>query len=71
MESNTFGKRLKELRVQNGLTLQQLEKIISVHHSTIAHWERGTRDNPTIKSLIALANHFDVSIDYLAGRKEY
>jgi len=70
MKNNVFGNRLKELRLQNGLTLQQLAEITFVSFSVIGFWERGESDNPSIKPLIALADYFDVSIDYLVGRKE-
>ena len=70
MKENLFGERLKELRIQDGLTLEQLGKLTSIHFSTIGYWEKGTKDNPTAKALIALADYFDVSVDYLLGRKE-
>jgi len=70
METNIFGKRLKELRVQSDLTQDKLANILSIHQTTISFWEIGTRDEPGMSSLIALANYFDVSIDYLVGRTD-
>jgi len=70
MKNNIFGTRLKELRIQEGLTLQKLASAISIPFSTIGYWETGKQDNPTMKGLIAIADYFDVSIDYLVGRKE-
>jgi len=71
MSENIFGSRIKELRTQGGLTLQQLSERTGIHFSTLGHWETGIRDNASMKSLIVLAKYFDVSVDYLVGLKEY
>jgi len=71
MVKNVFGKRLKELRTQSGLTQAKLAQAVSLHQTSISFWELGTREEPNMSSLISLADYFDVSIDYLVGRKEY
>jgi len=68
MIDNNFGKRLKELRIENNLNLIELANYIGVGKSTISNWELG-QNEPTLSSLIKLANFFKVSIDFLAGRE--
>ncbi len=60
--------RLKELRLKENMTQEELGKIINVSGQTILNWENGIHD-PSIENLKALANHFNVSIDYLVGYK--
>ena len=61
---------LKELRLENGLTQMQLSEQLSIGQTTIAAYENGTRE-PHISSLIAYANYFNCSLDYLTGRTDY
>ena len=68
-----FSDILKELRNSYQparITQKQLAKKLSISHTTISAYERGTRI-PTLDNLVAFANFFDVSIDYLAGRSKY
>lgn len=63
---DAFAKRLKELRIEKGLSLEQLAKEINVSDVAIGRWERKLRI-PNIEVLIALAQFFNVSADYLLG----
>ena len=65
----TFAERIKELRLEHGLTQEQLGKIIGVKHFSIYSYEKG-RACPEMKGLVALADYFEVSMDYLAGRTD-
>lgn len=64
---SVFGKRLKELRVEKELTQEQLGRIFNIRKGTVSNWENGNRF-PDEKTIIKLADFFDVSIDYLLGR---
>lgn len=64
-----FGKHLKALRLSKNLTQKQLASAIGASESGIQNYELGTR-KPTYDMLIALADYFDVSIDYLVGRSD-
>ena len=64
-----FKDRLKELRQEKGVGQKALAKKLGISHGAISLWENGLRE-PTMSSLVALADYFDVSIDYLAGRKD-
>ncbi|MBQ3142083.1 MAG: helix-turn-helix transcriptional regulator [Bacilli bacterium] len=60
------GSRLKELRINRGLTQSELGKILNVTKATICCYEKGNR-TPTIENLIDLVNYFGISADYLIG----
>lgn len=64
-----FSERIKELRLEKNLTQTQLGEIIGVKHFSIYSYEKG-RACPEMKGLVALADYFDVSMDYLAGRTD-
>jgi len=66
----TFSDRLKELRTEKNLGQVALAKKIGTGKSSISSWELGQRD-PTLTHLLAIADFFDVSLDYLAGRVDY
>ncbi len=67
--TNIFGKRLKELRLEKGLTQQRLGKIFNLCHQTISSWEKGLRE-PNLDDLLKIAKFFDVSVDYLLGLED-
>lgn len=58
--------RIKELRQEKGLSQQDLAKLLYVNQTAVSQWERN-RTNPSTDTAIALANIFDVSVDYLLG----
>lgn len=62
-----IGDKIKELRNKKGLYQQELADIMNVSKSTIAMWETNKRE-PSSEMLIALANFFECSTDYLMGR---
>ena len=63
---NTFQERFKYLRNEKGIGQEALAKELGVSKSIISFWENGQR-SPTLGNLLAIANYFHVSIDYLAG----
>lgn len=65
-----FGNTLKELRRERKVGQIALASAIGVSTGIISLWENGLRE-PTLSNLIALADFFDVSLDYLTGRKEF
>ena len=66
----TFSQRLKELRLERKLLQQELAKELFVSKSTVSGWEVG-RNQPSYELLIEIADYFDVTVDYLIGRKGY
>ena len=64
-----FSERIKNLREERGLSQEALGAVIGVKRFSIYTYEKG-RACPDMKGLIALADYFDVSLDYLAGRTD-
>ena len=64
-----FSERIKNLREERGLSQEALGAVIGVKRFSIYTYEKG-RACPDMKGLIALADYFDVSLDYLTGRAD-
>ena len=61
--------RIRELREDADLTQAALGKAINVPQRTYAYYESGQRMIPP-QVLCALADFYDVSVDYLLGRTD-
>lgn len=61
-----IGKRLKELRTSEGLTQQELAKILNVSSMSISFYENEQR-KPDSDFIISVSKYFGVSTDYLLG----
>ena len=61
--------RIRELRKKAGETQVQTAKAIGVSPRYYQNLELG-ENLPGLECFIALADHFNVSLDYLAGRTE-
>ena len=61
-----IAERIKELRLEKGLSQQALAKEIGVSQKAIDFWENGVNE-PKASYIIALAAFFGVSTDYLLG----
>lgn len=64
-----FNERLRELRESHNLTQQQLAELVGVSKSSIAMYEQGNRE-PGYEIEEALADYFNVELDYLRGRSD-
>ena len=64
MKNNIFGKHLKDLRIEKGLSQQKLGEILGFCNQTISFWESGSRE-PDLDTLIEIARYFEVSIEEL------
>ncbi len=65
----TFGEKLKKKRIERCLTQNDLANKIHVSPSTISLYESDERE-PTLSTLVAIANTLQVSSDYLLGLSE-
>ena len=65
-----LGQRLRELRQQNQIKQYELAQILDVDPTTVNKYESG-ENIPELKTLIKIADYFDVSLDYLVGREDY
>ena len=68
MKNNYFGKQLRDLRIEKGLSQRELGKIFNVCNQTISFWETGSRE-PDLDALIEIAHYFEVSIGSLLEDK--
>lgn len=62
-----FYEILKQLCTDNGTTPTALAKKLKLSTSKVTLWKNGTE--PSAKYLIAIADYFNVSVDFLLGRK--
>ena len=70
MEMKNIGERIKEIRKENGLSQQAFGKVLAVSQDTVSLWENG-KSLPTAEFLIAMAQTFHISVDYILCLKEY
>lgn len=64
-----FQTALVEQRKLNRLTQRDVAKHLDIAQSSYIRYENG-KSEPTLENLVKLADLFDVSVDYLLGRKE-
>ena len=69
MSSVNLGKRIKELRSKFKITQDKLAKKADIPFSTLAKVEAGYTPNPSMETLIKIADAFGISLDELVGRK--
>ena len=62
-----FGKRLRELRKENGYTIEQFADMVGISKSPLGYYENDKR-MPDIKILARIADTLNVNADYLIGR---
>lgn len=65
----TLAAQFKKVRSEKGLTQKQVADGISITEQAYQRYEYG-RTVPSALVLIALADYFDVSLDYLVGRSD-
>lgn len=68
---NKFSTRLKDLRIEKGLSQKDLEKELEgkITATAIGYWELNKRV-PNLDAVIMLAQYFCVSLDYIAGLED-
>jgi len=63
-----LSKRLKELRNKHNWTQQKLAEKANLSFNAITKIEQGAAEYPTLRTLIKLADAFEISLDELVGR---
>lgn len=58
----SIGEKIKELRIEKGLSQMQLGKLIDVSQKAIDYWERNVNE-PKASYIISLVKTFDISFD--------
>lgn len=62
-------KRIKDMREDNDLTQEDIAQILGIQQTVYSRYERGFQTIPLVH-LIALADYYHVSLDYLTGRTD-
>ena len=60
--------KLKELRKEKKKTQEEIASVLNLSTAAYGRYEVGNRE-PTLETLIKLADYYSVSLDYLVGRK--
>ena len=58
--------RIRDMRVDRGLTQDEIAKILHVSQNTYSQYEIGTSCFP-LDAVVKLAEYYGVSVDYLVG----
>jgi transcriptional regulator with XRE-family HTH domain len=64
------GSKLRRLRKEKGISQRQMAKMFNISNATLSLYESNIRI-PGAETLCQFADFFDVSVDYLLGRKAY
>lgn len=64
-----FRQILKQLREHRRVSRKVLSELCGLHSDAVRRYERGESE-PTMHALIALAEYFGVTVDYLLGREK-
>lgn len=64
-----FAERLRELRIEKGLSQSALARATGLTQSAITFWEHCERV-PSAEAIVILAKFFGVSADYLLGLED-
>ncbi|WP_123053107.1 helix-turn-helix transcriptional regulator [Clostridium sp. JN-1] len=65
----TFNQRMKKLRNEKNVTLEELSKALNTTKSTLSRYENNLR-TPNADFINQLANYYNVSTDYLLGNSD-
>lgn len=57
-----IGEKIKELRIEKGLSQMQLSQLIGVSQKAVDYWERNVNE-PKASYIIALVRIFEITFD--------
>lgn len=69
MPHREYIERIKDLMSEERISQAELARSVGISQSAVCNWLNGKKE-PSIDSLWRLADFFDVSVDYIIGRKE-
>lgn len=61
--------RIRELRKERHMNQQRLAMEFNISQAAVSNYEKGNPE-PDIQLIIKMADYFNVSIDYLAGKSD-
>lgn len=65
-----IGERIKDLRTANKLTQQQIAEILGISRVNYTRYETNV-NKPDYDILVKIADYYEVSTDFLLGRKNF
>lgn len=65
-----LAKRIREKRLEQHLTQEELGKLLNVSKVSVCHWEKGIK-RPSSKNLIQLSKVLNTPLEYLIGNDTY
>lgn len=63
---NSYTTRLKKLRIENGLTIKELSRLLNISTTTLSKYENNIT-SPKSNTLFKICVLFNVRLDYLLG----
>ena len=65
-----FNKRLRKVRMNSGLTQQNMADKLGISLNAYQKYEQAER-SPSLECLVSIADIFDISLDYLLCRDDF
>ena len=65
-----LSENIKKHRKKKGISQDKLSKLADITFTTLVKLESGANENPTINTLIKIADALEVSLDELVGRNK-
>lgn len=62
-----YGEYLREIRIEKGKTLKDIERETGINNSNLSRWENN-KAVPSIYYCEQLADYYGITVDYLIGR---
>ena len=63
-----IGKTLKQLRLQNNLSQEDVAKVLNISRQAYCRYENDQRE-PSLRTLCAIADFYDETTDFILGRE--
>ena len=70
MNGDFSNNKIKELRLEKGLSQRELATKTGIKQANISRWEAGIVI-PNVLDVWVLAEFFDCSIDYIVGKEQF
>lgn len=64
-----YFRRIRDMREDSDLTQADVANLLGIAQTVYSRYERGFQTIP-LEHLIKLADHYNVSVDYLIGRTQ-
>jgi transcriptional regulator with XRE-family HTH domain len=65
-----LAQNIRKLRKKKGLSQEKLARLADISTATLVKIEAGVAKEPTITTVIKIADALDISIDELIGRRK-